>query len=125
VETAAQELTVLSSAPPIQPVKEVAAKQIDAWQKTGARYRSEPDTREGSIELAERAKEAEHKRDIAMAKYHHYEVASAAFQIGIVLASATVITGMIVLSWLAGGLAVLGLGFMAIALFAPHAVHLF
>jgi len=42
-----------------------------------------------------------------------------------VLASATVITGMIVLSWLAGGLAVLGLGFMAIALFAPHAVHLF
>src|SRR5215831_1428075 len=38
VETAAQELTVLSSAPPIQPAKEVAAKQIDAWQKTGARY---------------------------------------------------------------------------------------
>jgi Domain of unknown function (DUF4337) len=73
----------------------------------------------------ERAKEAEHKRETALAKYHHYEVASAAFQIGIVLASATVITGMIVLSWLAGGLAVVGLGLMAIALFAPHAVHLF
>lgn len=54
-----------------------------------------------------------------------YEVASAAFQIGIVLASATVITGMIVLSYLAGGLAMLGAGFMAIGLFAPQAVHLF
>ena len=39
-----------------------------------------------------------------MEKYHHYEVASAAFQIGIVLASATVITGMMVLTYLAAGL---------------------
>ncbi len=60
-----------------------------------------------------------------LAKYHHYEVASAAFQIGIVLASATVITGMMALTWLAIGLAVTGVGFMGIALFAPHAVHLF
>jgi len=125
VETAAQELSIVAAAPASQPIKEAAAKQIDAWQKTGARYRSEPDTREGSVELAERAKEAEHNRDTAMAKYHHFEVASAAFQIGIVLSSAAVITGMIVLTWLAGALAVVGLGFMAIALLAPHAVHLF
>jgi hypothetical protein len=52
-------------------------------------------------------------------------VASAAFQIGIVLASATVITGMIVLSYLAAGLGLLGIGFMAIGLLAPHAIHLF
>ena len=39
-----------------------------------------------------------------MAKYHHYELASAAFQIGIVLASATVITGMVALAWCAGAL---------------------
>jgi hypothetical protein len=52
-------------------------------------------------------------------------VASAALQIGIVLASATVITGMVFLSYLAAGLGVLGLGFMAIGLLAPHAVHLF
>ena len=36
------------------------------------------------------------------------------------LASATVITGMVVLSYLAGGLGVIGLAFMAIGLFAPH-----
>ena len=64
-------------------------------------------------------------RRLGALPYHHYEVASAAFQIGIVLASATVITGMIVLTWLALGLGCLGLVFTTIGLFAPHAVHLF
>jgi len=123
VETAGQALA-LEAAARDEAARAPFAKQLDAWQKTAARYRSEPETREGSVELAERAKHAEHNRDVALAKYHHYEVASAAFQIGIVLASATVITGMIVLAWLAGGLALVGLGFMAIGLFAPEAVHL-
>ena len=74
--------------------KAALQKQIDDWNKTAARYRSEPETGEGSEELAKRAKHAEHERDEATAKYHHYEIASAAFQIGIVLASATIITGM-------------------------------
>ena len=56
-------------------------KQIDDWQKTAARYRSEPETGEGQDQLAARAKHAEHTRDLAMAKYHHFEMASAAFQI--------------------------------------------
>jgi Domain of unknown function (DUF4337) len=99
-------------------------KQIDEWQKTAARYRSEPETREGTTELAERAMEAEHERDTALARYHNYEVASAAFQIGIVLCSAAVITGMFLLAWAAGGVAVLGIVFTALGLFAPHALHL-
>jgi hypothetical protein len=104
--------------------KAALQKQIDDWTKTAARYRSEPETGEGSEQLAERAKHAEHDRDVAMARYHHYEVASAAFQIGIVLASATIITGMIALAWVSGFLALAGLAFTAIGLFAPHAVHL-
>ena len=60
-----------------------------------------------------------------MAKYHNFELASAALEIGIVLASAAIITGMIVLAWIAGGLGGVGLAFIGIALFAPHAVHLF
>jgi hypothetical protein len=75
--------------------------------------------------LSRRAIEEQHLRDTALARYHHYEVASAAFQIGIVLASSTVITGIIALSFLAAGLGVIGLVFTAIGLFAPHAVHLF
>src|SRR3954453_13513932 len=104
--------------------KSALQKQIEEWQKTAARYRSEPETGEGSEQLSERAKHAEHERDLAMARYHHYEVASALFQIGIVLASATIITGMIALAWISGMLALGGLAFTAIGLFAPHAVHL-
>src|SRR5436853_2520125 len=104
--------------------KAALQKQIEDWQKTAARYRSEPETGEGTEQLAERAKHAEHERDLAMARYHHYEVASAAFQIGIVLASATIITGMIALAWISGLLALAGIAFTAIGLFAPHAVHL-
>lgn len=105
--------------------KSALTKQLEAWQKTAARYRSEPETGEGSEQLAERAKHAEHERDVAMARYHHYEVASAAFQIGIVLASATIITGMIALAGVAGVLALAGVTFTLIGFFAPHAVHLF
>lgn len=105
--------------------KPALTKQIETWRSVAARYRSEPDVQEGTVELAERAKAAEKKRDTALAHHHHYEVASAAFQIGIVLASATVITGMIALTWVAMGLGGLGLIFTAIGLFAPNAVHLF
>jgi uncharacterized protein HemX len=104
--------------------KAALQKQIDDWQKTAARYRSEPNTGEGQDQLAERAKHAEHERDLAMAKYHHFELASAAFQIAIVLASATIITGMIVLAWISGLLALAGIGVTAIGIFAPHALHL-
>ena len=99
-------------------------KQIEEWQKTAARYRSEPETGEGTEQLAERAKHAEHERELAMARYHHYEIASAAFQIGIVLASASIITAMIALAWISGLLALAGIAFTAIGLLAPHAVHL-
>jgi hypothetical protein len=71
VLTAAEEMTVNASAAP-EPTKAAASKQISTWQQTAARYRSEPDVREGTIELAERAKAMESKRDTALAKYHHY-----------------------------------------------------
>jgi hypothetical protein len=99
-------------------------KQIDDWQKTAARYRSEPETREGSEQLAERAKHAEEERDLAEAKYHHYELASAAFQISIVLASATIITGILALAWISGLLTLAGIAMTGLGLFAPHLLHL-
>jgi hypothetical protein len=104
--------------------KAALQRQIDEWQKTAARYRSEPETGEGSEQLSERARHAEEERDLATAKYHHFELASAAFQIGIVLASATIITGMIALAWISGLLTLAGLAFTALGIFAPHALHL-
>jgi hypothetical protein len=108
--------------------KAALQKQIDDWSKTAARYRSEPEAAdgkgEGTVELARRAVEEQHKRDESLAKYHHYEFASAAFQIGIVLASATVITGMVMLAYIASGLGIVGLALTGLGLLAPHALHL-
>ena len=123
VATESAKSDALAATDPAQ--KEALAKQIDAWTKTAERYRYEPDTGEGTTELSKRAIEEQHKRDTMLARYHHYEIASAAFQIGIVLCSAAVITSMMILAYLAGALAVVGLGFTGIGLLAPHAVHLF
>lgn len=122
VQTAAEQVKL--SLPNDDAAKAAAQKQIDEWQKTAARYRSEPETGEGTEQLAERAKRAEEERELAMAKYHHFELASAAFQIGIVLASATIITGMIALAWISGLLTLTGIAITLFGVFAPHALHL-
>jgi Domain of unknown function (DUF4337) len=104
---------------------EAAKAQTEKWRATAARYDSEPETGEGRKELAARAKALEEKRDRSMAAYHHYELASAAVQIAIVLASAAVITGAAALVWIAAGLGVVGIIFGCIGAFAPQAVHIF
>ncbi|WP_024511436.1 DUF4337 domain-containing protein [Bradyrhizobium sp. ARR65] len=101
-----------------------AQKQIEDWQKTAARYRSEPETGEGTEQLSERAKHAEEERNLATAKYHHFELGSAAFQIAIVLASATIITGILALAWVSGLLAVVGIAITALGVFEPHLLPL-
>src|SRR5258705_9758314 len=104
---------------------ENAKKQVEAWRKTAQRYQNEPETNEGRDQLVARAKEAEKKRDLSMAAYHHYELASAAVQIAIVLASASIITSMVALVWGAGVLGLIGIAFCVIGFFFPTAVHLF
>jgi hypothetical protein len=104
--------------------KAAMQKQIDGWTKTAERFDSDPESKEGRKELSARAQETEIKRDTSLARYHNYEFASAAYQIGIVLASASVITGMMLLAYGAAGLGVIGLVFTALGLLAPHAVHL-
>lgn len=100
------------------------AKRAEGWRKDVARWEDEPSTGEGRKQLAARAKMAEEQRDTALARYHHYEVSSAAFQIAIVLASANVITGAVILVWLAGALGLAGVALGAVGLLAPHALHL-
>jgi Domain of unknown function (DUF4337) len=120
VTTAAEAMAVAAAGATEPAVKAAMEKQIETWKATAERLKSEPKT--GRDELAEQAKDAEKERDLSMAKYHHYELSSAAFQVGIVLASATVITGMIGLAWFAGALGALGIALMALGLWAPHAV---
>jgi hypothetical protein len=120
VLTAAEQTSVLASGVTDPAAKAAIDKQIEAWRQTAARYESDPKTGSGRKELQPKAEREEARHDLAMDRYHHYELASAAFQIGIVLASATVITGMIVLAWLAGLLGIAGLFLTALGFFAPH-----
>src|ERR1700704_3998355 len=106
-----------------EPRKAVLLKQADDWMKTVARYDSDPKEKDGRKELRELAEKYEHERDIHLARYHSYEYSSAAYQIGIVLASAAVITGMVALVWGSIGLGVIGLMFTGMGLLAPHAPH--
>jgi len=100
-------------------------KQVEKWLDTARRYQNEPETNEGRDQLAARAKAAEKKRDVSMAAYHHYELASAAVQIAIVLASASIVAGIAALAWIAAGLGVVGVVFCLIGALWPTAVHLF
>ena len=125
LNTASEQLQLETDRATDPDLKAKLAKTVDTWKKLVARYDDEPSSKEGRKQLSERAKEAEHKRELAMARYHHYEFASAVFQIGIVLASAEVITGMTALGWLSSFLGVAGLVFTGIGFWAPHAVHLF
>ena len=75
------------------------------------RWESEPETREGRRELMERAKAAEAARDQGMHEDGRYDTA-ALLQVGIVLASAGIITGTMALAWVAGAL---GLGGAALS----------
>jgi hypothetical protein len=120
-ETAALELAQATD----PKAKDLIDKQIGAWRKNAERYDSEPETNEGRKELAARAKATEQKRDRALAAYHNYELASGAVQIAIVLASASIITGLAVFVWAAGALGAVGVAFSLIGFFWPTAVHLF
>jgi hypothetical protein len=123
LRTAADAMAVDAAAANDATVKAAREKQIDAWKKTAERYDSEPSTGEGRKELSEHAKHAEEQRDHSFVKYHNFELASAAFQVAIVLASATIITGMTALAWLSGLLGIGGLTFLAIGVLSPELIH--
>jgi hypothetical protein len=102
-------------------------KQIAEWDKTAARYRSEPEAGggkgEGTKELSERAQAMEKVRDQHLNKYHNFEFASAAFQIGIVLCSAAVITNIIGLALAAIGVGLVGVALMGTGFLMPELLH--
>jgi len=126
IKTAAEHLEVDLALATDPAVRQALEKRVTAWKADVARYQSEPTPSggEGRKELQERAKKAEIKRDLNTEKYHHFEVASALFQIAIVLASVYLITQVFHLVAAAGLLTAIGLFFSFVGLFFPHAVHL-
>ena len=114
-----------SQDPPGAPQAMAARKGYDErWRKDIDRYESEPDTGEGRKELLARAQATEAKRDKALHEYHLFEYSSAIFQIAIVLASASIVTGVMILAWVAGIGALAGSAIAGLALLAPTLLHL-
>ncbi|WP_342361104.1 DUF4337 domain-containing protein [Terrarubrum flagellatum] len=102
--------------------KDAMGKRVETWKAAVTRYNSEPDTQEGRKELSARAKKAEEQRDRSHARDTKFEIASGILQVGIVLASASIITGIGWLVALAGGLGVVAFAMMSLAVFAPLAL---
>jgi Domain of unknown function (DUF4337) len=112
----------MAAMPPQQ--AEAARKQLEAWRATIGRYESEPATNDGRKELAGRARASEAARDNALAADNMLDFGSAALQIAIVLASASVVLGIGWLAFAGAGLGLIGLGFALFGWFAPTLIAL-
>ena len=123
LRTAAQAFQVEAATAPDEPRKAALLKQADDWMKTVARYESDPKEKDGRKELRAQAEAYERESDGHLARYHAFEYASAAYQIGIVLASAAVITGIVALAYGSVGLGILGLALTGMGLAAPEMPH--
>jgi hypothetical protein len=104
-----------------------AEKQLSAWQATIDRLESDPAKNEGRKELSEKAKDIEHHRDEAFAKYHAFETSSLIIQLGIVLASVALLSSALVFAYASGVLGLVGLAVLLSAYtnFGPvmHLLH--
>ena len=100
--------------------REAIAKRVAEWRATADRYDSEPSTGEGRKELSVKAKQIEATRDDNAAANGTYDLASGALQLGILLASAAVVTSVLWLAYIGAGLGVVGSVFGMMGLWAPH-----
>jgi hypothetical protein len=80
-------------------------QRIDAARADSIRLRDDPETGDGSKQIAELARAEEASREVAFHRYHQFEIAVGALQISIVLASVSVVTRVL---WLAYGAAAIG-----------------
>jgi Domain of unknown function (DUF4337) len=101
-------------------VQEAMDKQIETWKATVENFDHDKKSPQDSLDkIQERAKEAQEGRELSNHKLEHYELASGLLQIAIVLASAAIITGIVLLMWLSVGLGLVGAVIMAFGFFAP------
>lgn len=92
-----------AAAPDVADRRRQAIADLNADQE-----RYERDPKDGKEAVAHRAHEMEHARDHALEQTHAYHNGSAAFELGIVLATASAIIGSRALICIAAGLGVVG-----------------
>lgn len=123
VRTAAEAAELAGIGAQVEQKTAIEAQQ-KRWRDAAARWESEPETGEGRKELSERARKAEERREHRMSAYHLYEYAAAAFQVAIVVASASIVTGVPLLAAVGLLLGAVGLVLGGFGWLAPLALHL-
>ena len=125
-ETAAETLEAGRGAVADPQVQAAIDKQIEAWKAAVARFEKDPKAPQDSLDaLQERAKQAGEGRELYNRKLEHFEYASGALQIAVVLASAAILTGVAALAWVAGALGLVGAVLMGLGYLAPTALPFF
>jgi hypothetical protein len=99
-------------------------KQVETWKQTADTLDSDPKGKEGRKELLEKAKAIEADRDREIGSYHDFEFGSAALQLAIVMASASVITEIALLELVAVIFGLIGVALAAFAFLAPTVLPL-
>jgi hypothetical protein len=103
--------------------QEAIERQIAEFKAKVAQFEVDRKKPEDSLNaIQDRANEASADRELADRRLEHYEFGSGLFQIAIVLASASIITGIAALMWLSVALGVAGAGFVAFGFFAPSVI---
>ena len=98
--------------PPLNADKAAARLTLtQSWLDTAARYDSDPKTGEGRKEIQEKAKELEAERDHSLHALHSFETGVSALQLGIVLATTSIVADAAWLLLLSCGLGGLGVVF--------------
>ena len=98
-------------------------KQSEDWKATVVRYETEP--KDGLKDIAKTANELSHERDYYNVRFEHFEFASGLLQLAIVIASASIITGIAALVWLSGALGLGGAALLILGHFAPNLLTVF
>jgi hypothetical protein len=125
-ETAAQAFEVERAATTDPQTQDAMDKQIAVWKGMVAKFEKDPKTPADSLDaLQERATQASEGRELSNRKLEHFEYASGALQIAVVLASAAIITGAVALAWIAGALGLLGAVLLGFGYLAPMALPIF
>jgi hypothetical protein len=120
VETAEKAFEAIAPTVADDKAKEGVEKQIGEWKAAIAKFEHDPKKPEDSLEkIQERATEADEARELWNKKLEHFEFASGALQISIVLASAAIITAVPLLAWGAGVLGLIGVVLMGFGYLAP------
>jgi hypothetical protein len=88
--------------------KAALRRKVEDYRRTIARYETEPETGEGKKELMAKAREHEQKRDRALKQDPYFDYAEALLQIAIVLISVAIVAEQVWLSFIGGGLGIIG-----------------